>query len=309
MSFHHRLRRTIGIIGFVASGSLLALNVMAITSGDPAGAVNDFAGILAVREPSGLNPALKTSGAAADEFTLTPPASDNACSGDTASDGYQVNGFILSSDQDPTTLVFDTIFGVADGAGVRRGLPKGTGFAIGASAASEPLGLVTDNGPFNLGLWSASDLPEGDYLIGLACAFENNTIIDKFWYAEFTITHDAGDPGGFTWTVNASTATTTTTTTTVATTTTTTGATTTTTTGATTTTTAGVTTTTTTAAATTTTVATQVGGAQQTNDQLALTGPTEATPVLAFFAAMMVIFGRMAILGSRPIEVLPAEDS
>lgn len=307
-----RVVRGIGRVGVVVALTMLTFTLVGARS--PALAAEN-AGTLSVLAPPGTpgDGQPLTSGGSARTFQLQPPVGA-ACSGDTANDGYRVQSFMVPSSVDPDTLTFDPLGPTPQGVGADFRQPL---FAVGSAYVSEATAI--DNGllitfpGFSFDLFGSDGptiVPEGDYTVGYACTLgaAGPDQLDKFWTAQLTITHDSSDtPAGLTWAVSTPTTTTTTTTTTTVPDTSSTTTTTTTVpdTSSTTTTTTSTTTTTTVAPTTTTTVVAgptaQQGGPTPT---LAATGPSSLTVPLLAWAFLLVLFGRMAVLGGREVEVV-----
>ena len=198
------------------------------------------------------------------------------CQGSGAS-GYRWESFIVSASVDPATLTWADGPNAVAGALVSRlystiGDPVST-----KQPGSSPLGLISNIPQTSLGD-SLGSLPVGDYKIGIACQLSGAT--QEFWVANITVTANAQDtPLGIQWDIAAPTTTTTTTAPT---------------------TTAPVTTavtTTTTVAVITATTTVDSGG------QVPSTGTN--TAVIAMWALLVLVMGRMALLSGRRVKVLP----
>jgi hypothetical protein len=239
--------------------------------------------------------AITTGGSAA--FTLTLPTGA-ACSG-AGSAGYRWETFLVAATVDPGAITWGlgpapstsplvTAVYSADGEQVSSKFPAGN-----------PAGLISGIPQLSLSnTVSTGQLAVGSsYQIGIACTLNNQT--EKWWATTLAITANTADtPLGIRWTVGAPPTSTTTTTSTTVAPTTTVRPTTTTTAGTTTTTTAASTTTTSVAssAATTTTAVSSGSGIPNTGTR---------TWVLAGWGLAALFFGRIALLMSRPIRVLP----
>ena len=248
------------------------------------------------------------SGATATTFTLQLAAGANACPGDSASGGFRWNSYMVPASVDPATLTYGAsgpiapagvaftqpLFSSGNAALINRNLAPDTAVVFGVGVVS-----------FNAYQFLPSGVPNGAYRIGIACTLNGQT--ERFWQTQVVF---AGTPTVYTWTVEGGSTATTTTTEAGATTTTVAGATTTVA-GATTTTVAGV---------TTTTVASASGGPTNTTGFpsqpssggsgsggfIPATGPTHAM-MIAFWAILLVVFGRMSVLLARPVRVVPAD--
>ena len=167
----------------------------------------------AVGTPAGSATLAPNAGDSATSVLVSLPA-DAACTGDSASDGYNVTSFMVPSSVDLTTLQFDPVAGP---------IPTGTGasfrqplYAVGSGSALT--GMQTQNagtpgGPgviiqppaFDFGAsagFTPGQIPAGDYKVGIACILggPSDTQLDKFWTAIITVTADpGGGPSQITW--------------------------------------------------------------------------------------------------------------
>jgi hypothetical protein len=280
----------------------------AATDAGPAQVVAPFDGTPGAGQPL-------DAGGSATEFSLLLPTGA-ACTGDSANAGYRVQGYMVPAAVAPGSLTFDATGPVPNGLGASFRQPLytalGSGFVDAQTSAATVAGgpgPVVNIPALSLGVFSPGNIPAGEYNLGVACTLgtASATQLDRFWNVTMTIASDAADaPAGVTWTVSESATTTTTTS----------GSTTTTTTGGTTTTTAGGTTTTTDASTTTTTgdgstTTTVFGGGSPSGTSVA--GSITSLPVtgsstmsLIVWSALLVIFGRIALLLGRPPRVRPA---
>lgn len=252
-------------------------------------------------------------------FSLTLLAPNNACPGDSATDGFRWQTYIVSSTVDAATLRYNASGPIAPaGATAYPLLTASDGTPqVNRLLATEPKGQIINTQVLSFAQFPATAFSTGTYKIGYACTLAGAT--ERYWQAELTLTKDeaAGGPAQFTFVVAAAPATTTTVV--GATTTTATGATTTTVSGATTTTVRSTTTTaptTSTTGATSTTLAasaapTTIGfstlpatGGFNTGSNIPVTGPSHTTQIV-IWALLVLVFGRMAVLMARPIRVTP----
>lgn len=241
-----------------------------------------------------------------------------ACTGDSAGGGYRVQTFMVPATVDLAALKFDS------NGPVKPAGADGIWYPL-FSTASDPLvNLLTDiattpNGPGLISgiplvdflVYSPGDLPPGDYLVGVACTLGNQTSanqLDRYWSVPMTFTDAAADPAGVTWNVTGSPVSTTTTTTTApddSTTTTTTLL------GSSTTSIPGSTTSTTAASGATTTSTFGAGGGSGTGGGTGTGAGGTTLPatgvsswMLAAWAFLLVVAGRMAWLVGRRIRVV-----
>jgi hypothetical protein len=321
-----RIARDVARAGAALSAVMLAVSIAAsIGVGDraaDAAAVN--AGTLQLQVPSGPTiGSVLTSGGSATAFALTPP--DGAsCTGDSATDGYRVQTYIVPAAVSPATLTFDSNGPTPNGTGANLRLPlfATTGTPIidrttAVATAPGAGGLITGIPTINFAVFGSSGptvVPAGQYNVGFACTLGNPgpNQVDKYWNVVLTFAVTPSDsPSGISWTVAASTPTTTTT---AAPTTTAAGATTTTAAGATTTTVEGATTTvagdtTTTEFGSTDTTLVDSGagsGGGSGFDNGGTLPNTGASPIpIVVWGVLLLVFGRMALLLARPLKVIP----
>ncbi len=290
--------------------------------------------VVSVLTPDGTptaGPAL-TSGTSKTAFGLQLPG-DAACSGDSANSNppYLVQSYMVPSSVQVATLVFDADGPTPAGTGAsfRQPLYKlsSSPFVNELTAPGVPAGgpgavINTNATPFNLAVYAPAEAPPaGTYNVGIACTRNepSNIQLDKFWNVQMiiaTVAATTDNPAGVTWTVAAANTSTSTSTSTSSSTSTTLSTSTSTSTSSSTSSTSTTvdsstsTTATTTADSTTTTAPTggSVGegstGTTSGGIQTAQLTRTGGTP-WAFIAAsaLLMIFGRMAVLFARRPEV------
>ncbi len=273
---------------------------------------------------SGTDARALASGLSDTPFLLDLPGSAG-CTGDSATNGYRAQTFMVPASIDPATLTFDADgpTGPGTGAAFRQPLfDSAGGSPVVQRTVAAVTGQVDDSVVFSLAALTAagtvearSVLPAGDYTLGYMCTV--GAELDRFWTARLTIVHnDAEARAGISFTVAAPD---TGTTTTTAPTSTVPGTSTTTVTtvagggGATSTTVARGATTTSTVAATgvTTSQPTAVagaGGGTTTNPSgRALPRTGFSTWWIVMWAALTLILGRVALLAGRTPKVLPPQ--
>ena len=315
-TFRRRRLRDLSGAAAVLSAAMLAVSI--------AGALGVDAELAAGAAPTpGLTVSV-TSGNSATPFSLDLAPPNNACPGDSATDGYRWHTFIASASVDAATLRYNASGPIAPAGALTFPLLTASGGTpqVNRLLATEPKGQIINTQVLSFAQFPPNTLPAGAYKIGYACTLAGAT--ERYWQNEMTITSDAaaGGPSQFTFVVAAPGPIVTTTTvagatTTVAgaTTTTVSAATTTTVRAAATTTTAAGATTTSTAATTTTLTAsgapTTIGfstlpatGGFNTGSNIPVTGPSHTTQIV-IWAVLVLIFGRMAVLMARPIRVIP----
>ncbi|MGH9084410.1 MAG: hypothetical protein ACRDYW_03060 [Acidimicrobiales bacterium] len=303
----------------IGSAVMCAITAFGVSpSGVPAAGAATSGGALTVITPDDGTPGAGspiTSGDDTTPFSLRPP-SGGACTGDTATDGYFLQSFIVPVAVDPASLTFDAAGPLPQGIGTDLRQPlldvNGSPFvdkptlANPGSPRPKP-GEIVDVPAFDFALFPDGSVPTGSYVIGLACTKGPAAPqqLDRYFTASLDVVTDPADPGAFTWSVAAGQVTTTTT-------------------GGTTSTTAG----STTAADGSTTTTTTTGGSSVTSapsgdetDVLAAAVGPSGTPLVGglatlpatggsvlsplMWAGLLLVFGRMAVLLGRPPSVLP----
>jgi hypothetical protein len=169
------------------------------------GIAPDAAGAASARSaeivrPGGVIPL--TSGGSATPFGLAIPEGA-ACPGDSAHDGYYVDSYVVPATSDPGRIYFP-----GEIATVGTQLVTLSGEPYTAQTTAEYSGDVVLPPPFS---WSqyANDpktLPPGTYNVGLICVNRHGHPA-IYWNTRVTFRASPADPGGFTWSVPSSPAT------------------------------------------------------------------------------------------------------
>jgi hypothetical protein len=305
---HRRAARRTCHVGLGASAVMFVLSIANAPAVVTAAPTNGGTPTITVPsgQPNGGQPL--TSGGSATAFALLPP-SGAACTGDTAMDGYRVQTYMVPASVDPASLTFNSSGPLPFGSGASLRVPLYS--AIGTAAyvnktTAVTTGLITNIPTFSFGWVEPSSqpgyVPPGTYNIGFACTVgaASATQLDKYWNIQIAIADSAGDvPSKLTWSIpqtqattsSSSTTTTSTTTTTIA---------------RATTTVAGATTTTTTASAVSTTIgapAISNTSPPSSGSGARLSDTGGSSWAIALWAALALIFGRSALLLSRPVRV------
>jgi hypothetical protein len=242
-------------------------------------------------------------------FVLELPVSSK-CSGDSVA-GYRATSYIVPGTVDPSTLTFGAVGPIPPGYDVNLRQPLydrfGTAWVVQTVGLGDGLvytGTLPEFSFEGYGAGGSTYIPAGTYNLGIACTGPTPSALDKYWNVRFTFAAD------FSWVVAAAAAPTTTTTTTTTTTLVSTGSSTTTTTtpGATSTTTTSTSTTTTTPGSTTTTRAI-ASLASSSGGSGSLAGTGWPSTWVVFWAVLLIVFGRMAVLLGRAPAVRPDSDS
>jgi hypothetical protein len=313
--FPRRVNRDLARVGTVAAAAAVMWGLAGpLVSGRSVvlAAPIDAGPLVVVTNPSNGDPVPLASGTSDTVFKLSYPVGSK-CPGDAANNGFRLQSYIAPVSVDLNTLGFDTNGPTAAGSFPLYDI------ATSPLVASTNLGLgdgvITTTPAFNFAVFAAAPgtLAAGTYNVGLACS--KSGAMEKFWSVKLTLAADLswtladGTPGPTTTTTTAApNSSPTTTTTTVPK-------------SATTTTTVPKSATTTTTTTTTTTVAasgatsstavsssgTSSGGGTASSQRLVSTG--WPTWWVAAWALLLLAFGRMAVLFSRPVRVLPPEES
>jgi hypothetical protein len=315
MNAHRRrLARNLARAGTALCGAMLALSLATMSSERVSAAASNGGDLQVLSGPDAASVGIPIfSGGSVTKFYLRVPAAA-ACTGDTATGGYRVQSYMVPASVNPATLTFNSSGPIPAGTGANLRQPL---FATSepylnantAVASADGTGAIVGNPAFDFAVFGSSGpavVPNGTYNVGIACTLgdASATQLDKYWNVQLTFTADAADqPSGIKWTTPNQTVTTTVaaaTTTVAAATTTVAGATTTV--AGVTTTVAGATTTTRPTIATSTTRA-PVASSGGSGNNLSATGGSPLP--IVFWAILLLVFGRMAILLGRPLRVLP----
>lgn len=139
-------------------------------------------------------------GASATLFSLDLP-DGAACPGDSASEDWRVQGFMIPVDDDPGAIQYGVIG------------PEGDQFPLFAfdsrpfahqltQVAAQPgdPGVIPALPALTFGVFTPGDVPPGTYRIGVACTFFRQTV--DYWDTEIVIELDPSDElAGFRWRV------------------------------------------------------------------------------------------------------------
>lgn len=134
-------------------------------------------------------------------FSLELPRG-SSCPGDSANDGFRVQGFMVPAIDDPGKLRYKSI--QPEGTG-RWGLfdEHTTSYAQMFTAKRDKPGgpgLLLEIPRFTLSVFPPGMVQPGNYRIGIACTLYNETI--TYWDSALSITSDAADkPSGLHWKV------------------------------------------------------------------------------------------------------------
>ncbi len=209
-------RVVLATLAFAGLTDALGRGADRASAADDAGAVQVLA---PPGTPGGGQPL--AAGGSARTFQLQPPVGA-ACAGDTATDGYRVQSFMVPESVDLDTLTFDPLGPAPQGIGASFRQPlffNGQAYVSQATAINN--GLLVSFPGFSFDLFGSdgpSILPEGTYRVGYACTLgpAGPEQLDRFWSTTLRIIHDPGDsPAGLRWEVGGAPPASTTTTTTV----------------------------------------------------------------------------------------------
>jgi hypothetical protein len=188
--------RALTVVGVRAGASVLLMAGAWSLYVATAASASTTNGTATITDPS--NSPLATGGSST-SFTVELPA-QAACTGDSASDGYEVYSYLVPQGTSPTAITFTggdpstgygffssigTYYGAANTApttGQIIGIPD---FEWGPAVESDSLLSILLAGG---GVWEA----------GIACANSSGVVTD-WWNTEITFTANSSDPDGFTW--------------------------------------------------------------------------------------------------------------
>jgi len=175
-------RRATAKAGVLAIAAGLALSLFGMSAAYGAGS---RAGDATITDPSHAGAPL-ASGSQGTTFSIALPAAA-ACSGTAAGNpSYHVYGFIIPAASDPLAMTFDPVNGPSSPA-----LPlfdtSGTQYGP-ANPATSPPGQVINIPSFNWSKFTSTDIPAGNYRVGIACAVSstNPASMDKYWDVPMT---------------------------------------------------------------------------------------------------------------------------
>lgn len=179
----------------------------------PAGAVATNSGPLRVAAPAGGANAggVLNSGGSATDFTLQLP--DGAkCAGDSATDGYRVQSFMVPASVDPGALTFDAAGPTPNGTGAsfRQPLYDTNGAPLvnhqtDIEVEGQEGGNISGTPAFDFAVFGDEGptvVPAGSYTMGLACTKgpAGPDQLDRFWSVGLVFAHDSADePSGIKW--------------------------------------------------------------------------------------------------------------
>lgn len=219
---HRRLAAVAARAGAVASAAMLALSAWAAVDPVPTQAVAATnAGNATIADPT--SDTALTEGGSDTDFAVRLPVG-SACTGDSASDGYRVQSYMVPAAVDPASLTFGATGPLPEGTGAAFRQPLYAAFVgnpyvnglTDLKVEPDPGGNISGIPVFDFSVFGADGpeiVPAGTYNLGIACTLgpPSATQIDKYWNVQMTVAHDAADePAGLTWTVAASQAATTT---------------------------------------------------------------------------------------------------
>jgi hypothetical protein len=188
-----------GVSAKLAAAAAVAYGGLALF-GVPAYAAGVNSGYAQITDPA-TNKFLPTGGSTTNwTITFGKPV---FCSGDTASKGYHVFGYIVPSNVDPGTLTFNAASGPSQG----FPLVDNVGSPYIAANTAAQTGQVVQVPTFNWAAFSIDGrsatqiLPAGVYHVGIACA-DTLGNGDKYWDELQTFTASTTDPAGERWTAS-----------------------------------------------------------------------------------------------------------
>jgi hypothetical protein len=138
-------------------------------------------------------------GGSATWFSIRLP--DGAsCPGDSADDGYRVEGYVVPKGTEMGELTFGEV--LPNGENMWPLWDADTDPYVGgftSEAETGQPGLISELPRFSFGVMLPGEMAPGDYRLGIACSLEDATT--RYWDTAFVVATDATDqPAQFTWT-------------------------------------------------------------------------------------------------------------
>ncbi|MEQ1785805.1 MAG: fibronectin type III domain-containing protein [Acidimicrobiales bacterium] len=205
-----KLKRACSALVAVAA----AVTIVPLLNPPAAGAVGVLQGAASVRTAGGA--ASLSSGIGSTVFTLRLPA-NAACGGDSVTDGYQVQSYMVPASVDPSTLTFDAAGPTPQGVGAAFRQPLYDAVTTGAYVSANTLdnpgtprprpGEVINIPNFSYEAFGPGDILPGAYNIGLACTLgpPGPTQMKEYWNVTKTFTaNPSGGGAQVSWSVGAS---------------------------------------------------------------------------------------------------------
>ena len=159
-----------GVTAFaVASVTILSASAQALPPGSPAEAL----------APT-LSPA---NGKSSTTFSLTPPAAA-ACQGDSATNGYRWQTFMVAAAVDAGTLTYNTSGPLAVGSDFVQPLYSG-GTPVAGQLTDAVTGFLGGIPTYNMSVFAPGFVPAGNYKMGYACTLAGATT--RYWQMTFSV--------------------------------------------------------------------------------------------------------------------------
>jgi hypothetical protein len=184
----------------------LALAIAAVTA---VGAIATTASAAPLPPGSSPNPITTTAqtGNSSTTFGFNPLAAPNNCPGDGVA-GYRWAGFITPKANDPSQLRFDDPGGFPNATEAPGSLPlatPGSQFIV-AQVPGPGTGFVNAPNSLNFAntlLFNATELPAGEYWMGLACYDLDvpGLPTERYWATDVTVSRPGAGPNNFTWSI------------------------------------------------------------------------------------------------------------
>lgn len=194
-----KLKRACSVLAAVAA----AVSIVPLLAPQPASAAGVLTGAAEVRNPGGSG--AMTSGTNTSPFTLRLPALA-ACTGDTATDFYFVQSYMVPASVDPSTLQFDAQGPAPQDVGANFSQPLWD--TNGSPYVNKPTlenpgsprpkpGEIINIPDFSFGVYPPDVMIDGAYNIGIACTNgpTGPNQMKEFWNTTITVSG-----GGTTWT-------------------------------------------------------------------------------------------------------------
>jgi hypothetical protein len=190
----------------IVSAAMFAVSAWAASGlGVPQVLAAEFAGTLGMAT-AGTGSAQQplSSGGSATPFALVLP-SGAACPGDSATDDYRVQTYMVPSTVSPGTLTFDPNGPSPQGVGAdfRQPLFDTSGNPVVNRLTDIATGTISGLPTFDFAVYGPDGpdlVPAGTYNVGVACTL--NLVLERYWNVQLVFTADPADePSGITWTV------------------------------------------------------------------------------------------------------------
>ena len=125
---------------------------------------------------------------------------DAECPGDSATDQWRVESFVIPGEDDPADIRFASYSLATDGQWPLLDVDSQKFLAefMPENPAAGLPGQIPDLPTFTFELYGRNELPEGRYTLGIACSYFNK--MGVFWSTQIDLKYESGDPSSdFQW--------------------------------------------------------------------------------------------------------------